>query len=331
MTSETRLRNVTEGDLDDLHQLIVAIEKNESQPYLTARDEVTEIFEDPINPAEDNLRLLEHKDGSLVGWGKVVHSPSGVKLERAFVVGGVSPTALRNGFGQIILDWQTRRATERLMATPADLEAIILVERYSWQDNKHRLFHANGYSPARYFDELQRPVSGDLPEPKTIDGIAIVPWTPAHVEPARLVYNEAFLDHWGTTPRSPEAWSADVIDCFGRRLDLSFVAFDRNDMVAYCLNAHYPQDVEVTGRRDGWIDSICTLASHRGRGIASSLIAHSLQAFAADGLDSSMLGVDSDNPSGAYGIYEDMGYQPLHQHVSYLRTVRVGAEPVEMF
>lgn len=331
MTSAARLRPVDEGDLDNLHALIERIETSESLPYLTARDEVTEIFEDSMNPAPENLRILEHNDGSLLGWGQVVHSPSGVKLERAFVPGGVSPDAKRQGYGQILLDWQTKRATERLDATPGDLEAIILAERYSWQDEKHELFQSNGYVPARYFDELQRPLSGELPAATSPPGITIVPFTSEHIEPARLVYNVAFLDHWGTTPRSAKAWSFDVIDCFGRRLDLSFVAFDGDDMVAYCLNAHYPQDEQVTGRRDGWIDSICTLAPHRGRGIASSLIAHSLQAFEGAGLNSSMLGVDSDNPSGAYGIYEKSGYRPLNRNLSYIRTVRHGAEPVKMF
>ncbi|MFW2382568.1 MAG: GNAT family N-acetyltransferase, partial [Acidimicrobiales bacterium] len=127
------------------------------------------------------------------------------------------------------------------------------------------------------------------------------------------------------------AWMNDVIDSFGRRLDLSFVAFDGEEMVAYCLNGHYPADEELTGRRDGWIDSICTLASHRGKGIASGLIVHSLHAFSAAGLNSSMLGVDSDNPTGAYGIYERLGYRSLQKNVASVLTIRSGTDPVKMF
>ncbi len=330
MTSTPLLRPVNASELDALHDLITRIERAEDQPYLTAKDEVTEMFDDQLNPASQNLRVLE-SDGRLVGWAHVTHSPSGQKLERAILRGGVHPNTKGQGLGKLLLAWQTKRASERLAETPHELEAIVLVERYSWQDDKDALFTAGGYQPARYFDELQRPLADDLPPIDDLGGTTIVPWQPEHTEPARLVYNVAFLDHWGTTPRSEQAWESDVIDNFGRRLNLSFVAFAGDQMVGYCLNSHYPDDEEMTGRRDGWIDSICTLASHRGSGIASSLIVHSLHAFAAANLNSSMLGVDSDNPTGAYGIYERLGYRPLHRHVSHVRTVRQGEAPVQMY
>ena len=330
MSSSPHLRPVEPDELDALHQLITQIERAESQPYLTSREEVDELFGDVINPAEENLRVLDD-DGRLTGWAQVKHSPSGIKLERAFVHGGIHPDHKRTGRGTQILEWQTARATDRLADSPNDLEAIILAERYEWQDGKRSLFSAGGYEPARYFDELQRSLTHPIPHPVPLDGIDILPWAANHFEPSRLVYNDAFLDHWGTTPRSEAAWRSDVMESFGRRLDLSFVAYEGDMMVGYCLNAHYPDDEEITGRRDGWVDSICTLASHRGRGIASNLIVHSLQAFSQFGLTSSMLGVDSDNPTGAYGIYERLGYRPLHRQVAHLRTVRTGAAPVEMF
>lgn len=330
MSSTPQLRPVEVSELDALHTLITQIELAEDQPYLTAREEVDELFEDEMNPASENLRVLVDA-GRLIGWAQVVHSPSGQKLERAILHGGVHPDLKRQRLGEQILEWQTARATERLAETPTDLEAIIIVERYSWQEAKHSLFDANGYEPTRYFDELQRHLANDVPPAAEVDGISIVPWGPEHTEPSRLVYNVAFLDHWGTTPRSEAAWRSDVIENFGRRLDLSFVAYDGDDMVGYCLNSHYPDDEAVTGRRDGWVDSIGTLSSHRGRGIASSLIVHSLLAFECAGLNSSMLGVDSDSPTGAYGIYERLGYRPLHRQVAYLKTVRQGAAPVQMF
>ena len=96
-------------------------------------------------------------------------------------------------------------------------------------------------------------------------------------------------------------------------------------IVGYSLNEHYPDDEAVSGRLDGWIGSIGTLRSHRKRGIASALIVESLYAFAEAGFNSSMLGVDTENPSGAYAIYERLGYSPLQRSVICRRTLREGA------
>ncbi len=323
------LRPARQQQTEAFHALIRAVELADNQPFLTSKGEVEELLHDPGNPAEANLRLLwsgEH----LIGWGHVIHSPSGVKLERALLHGGIHPDQRRCGFGAQMLAWQVDRASERLQGTPATLEAIAIADRYLWQEDKAALFGSAGFADLRWFDELQRDLD-DLPPLRPPDGITIVPWKAEHHEATRLVYNSAFLDHWGTTPRSHEAWMNDVIDTYGRRLDLSFVAFEGDDMVAYCLNGHYPDDEELTGRRDGWIDSICTLASHRSRGIASSLIVHSLLAFEAAGLNSSMLGVDSDNPTGAFGIYERLGYRPLQKSIASVLTLRAGAEPAKMF
>jgi ribosomal protein S18 acetylase RimI-like enzyme len=323
------LRPPGKEHLDALYTVIRVIELADRQPFLTSRDEVDELYNDPGNPAGDNMRLL-WVDDRLIGWGHVIHSPSGFKLERTILHGGTHPDHRRRGFGSQMLEWQISRARERVEDTPASLEAIAITDRYLWQDDRAALFASAGFTDARWFDELQRDLT-DVPPLPDLHGIRIVPWKAEHHAPARLVYNSAFLDHWGSTPRSEQAWTNDVIETFGRRLDLSFVACDGDEMVGYCLNGHYPQDEELTGRRDGWIDSICTLASHRGRGIASALILYSLHAFAAAGLNSSMLGVDSDNPTGAYGIYERLGYRSLQRSAASVLTIRSGTEPVEMY
>ena len=67
----------------------------------------------------------------------------------------------------------------------------------------------------------------------------------------------------------------------------------------------------MTGRRDGWIMGVGVLRSHRGRGIASALIAASLAAFRVAGFTHSALDVDRDNPTGAYTLYERLGYRTM--------------------
>jgi GNAT superfamily N-acetyltransferase len=105
------------------------------------------------------------------------------------------------------------------------------------------------------------------------------------------------------------------------RLDLSFQAVDGDEVVGYALNAFFPDDEEVTGRRDGWVESLGVRRPWRGRGVASALLEHSFNAFLYAGMTHSMLGVDTENPTGAFRVYENVGYEPLHTMVLSQREV----------
>jgi mycothiol synthase len=83
------------------------------------------------------------------------------------------------------------------------------------------------------------------------------------------------------------------------------------------LNTRFPDDDELLGRREGWIDNLGTLPEWRGRGVATALIAHSLHAFAGDGLTHASIGVDSDNPSGAARLYRNLGFEPRQRSVTW--------------
>jgi ribosomal protein S18 acetylase RimI-like enzyme len=85
-----------------------------------------------------------------------------------------------------------------------------------------------------------------------------------------------------------------------------------DEVIGYSLNGFFPDDEQVTGRREGWVRSLGVKQAWRGRGVASALLENSFNAFIDAGLTHSMLGVDSENPTGAFGLYERLGYEVLH-------------------
>ena len=105
------------------------------------------------------------------------------------------------------------------------------------------------------------------------------------------------------------------------RLAWSFLALDGDRVVGVCRNGEFPSDTELTGRKEGWIMNLSTVRSHRKRGIASALIVASLEAFRDAGLTHAALGVDSENPTGAYGLYEALGFRPMHRVAITQRTL----------
>jgi ribosomal protein S18 acetylase RimI-like enzyme len=46
-----------------------------------------------------------------------------------------------------------------------------------------------------------------------------------------------------------------------------------------------------------------------------------MQVMAAAGMEYVLLGVDSENPTGAYGVYEDLGFIELRREILVSRTV----------
>lgn len=326
------MRPPTIDDVEAWRDLANAILIDEGHAYAMSLDEIHEFFTDPDAEPERDLRVVDDPEGDgLIAWARVEHHPSGARLERAFLDGGVHPDHVGQGLGRQILAWSLVRADEKFATTPGHLEAIVMVDRNDGDDVRRRLFERHGFADTRWFDEVQRDLD-DLPGIPDLDGIEIRRWDDADIEPTRHVANSAFGDHWGSTRRSAESWRSAMIEGFGRRLDLSFVAVDPSldpagdtgNVVGYTLNANYPEDTPITGRTDGWVDSLGTLRSHRGRGIASALLVHSFHAFADAGFDSTMLGVDADNPTGAYGLYERLGYRPIKRQIVSVRTVRPG-------
>jgi ribosomal protein S18 acetylase RimI-like enzyme len=312
------LRPIRAEDLAAIHALQRRVEQHDGFPLATPLAEFEEWLDDPHLDLATDTRLVE-AGGTIVAWGRIWHLPSGEREERAYVLGAVDPAHRGKGIGSALLGWLIGRAEERLRAVPFDLPLHVRVMAFDFQRGALALYARHRLVPVRYTDELLRDLEATPPRPE-VPGIAIVPWDLARSEEARRAKNDAFADHWGSTPSDAAAWEHELAR-HGRRLDLSFLALDGGRIVATCLNGFYPADEGVTGRRDGWVLSLSVVRSHRRRGIASALLVASLEAFRAAGMTHSVLGVDSENPTGAYGVYERLGYRPLHRMVVSQRTV----------
>jgi ribosomal protein S18 acetylase RimI-like enzyme len=310
------LRPVTLDQLDELCALTNRVEQFEGIPRVLMVDELRQDLEAPHVDVAVDARAA-YLGGDLAGWAWIWNPPSVAKQERAYVFGDVDPAHRGRGVGRTLLAWAMGRAEERLRSRQHDLPRYVRVDAYDFLEANHRLYARMGFEPVRWFEELGRPIE-PLPPVVVPDGIQLVPWSLDRNEEYRLVHNEAFGDHWGSTPTGESEWH-DATVGHGARPDLSFVAVEQSTgrAVAICLNHAYPEDDELTGRREAWIDSLATLRAWRARGVASALIARSLAAFATEGFAHAMLGVDSDNPSGAARLYRSLGFERERRSITH--------------
>jgi mycothiol synthase len=320
----SELRPARPDDLAAIHGLVRRVEIADRIPIVTPPEELDEWRDDPHFSFADDSRVAVSGD-HIAGYGRLWHRPSESLHARVFMLGAVDPDHRRRGLGRAIIEWQLARARAILLAGPPQLRAFIRTQAYDFERDAIALYERHGLVPVRYVDELGRPLDELEPVPP-VDGVSLVPWDPDRSEELRAVYNEGFSDQWGTTPLDREAW-AHRLAAFGMRFDLSWMAVRGGELVALALNGHFPGDEAVTGRRDGWIRSLATRRAERRRGIGSALVLASCHWFRRSGLSHAMLGVDSDNPSGAYRLYERIGFRRLHRSIQHqLEVIRAIAD-----
>ena len=308
------IRPASANDIPAIHALNRLIEIHDGVPLVTPVDEFEEWIDDPHFSFEHDSRIALLGEEA-VGYARLWHRPSNVIQSRVFMLGGVEPSHRRRGIGSSLIDWQIRRGTEILAAAPPDLPRYLRTVAFDFEKEAIALYEKHGLAPIRYFYELIRPIS-EVASVSPTPGIVIVAWDPARDEELREVTNASFEDHWGSTPLDREAWTHRM-ESFGIRLDLSLMALDEDRIVGLLLASHFPDDRTVTGRRDGWITTLGTVRSHRKRGIASALVLTACHAFQREGFTHALLGVDGESPTGAYRLYQGLGFSELNRSVQH--------------
>jgi ribosomal protein S18 acetylase RimI-like enzyme len=103
------------------------------------------------------------------------------------------------------------------------------------------------------------------------------------------------------------------------RGDLSFVVLDGEEIAGYTLNYVVESDWGAAGVREGWVGQLGVRRPWRKRGLATALLVRSMEAFRTADLEAATLGVDAENPTGALGVYERVGFRPIRRSVRLQR------------
>ena len=236
---------------------------------------------------------------------EVVDTTDGYREYR--VDGEVDPPYRRRGIGRTLLEENERRLRELAASEASERTPIFGSWTSERQAGDEALLGSAGYAPVRWFFDMVRPDLADVPEIPLPEGIEI---RAIDRSGARQVWDadiEAFKDHWGGFDGSEEhlrRW----LDNPTTDLSLWVIAFDGDEVAGGVLNSIDGPQNEAMGLQRGWLSSVFTRRPWRRRGLAKALIARSLVVHRERGMTSAALGVDADNPSGAFGLYEGLGF-----------------------
>jgi ribosomal protein S18 acetylase RimI-like enzyme len=224
----------------------------------------------------------------------------------------IHPTVRSERMSDFVLAWWEARARQRFAAIDDDLPRVLFQSPFSHLTDEIDFYISRGYEIVRYFHELGRDLSAPIKPIALRDGIEFRTLE-GHKEDARLVHNDSFRDHWGSQPVTAERWSRFFNESF--MPEASFVAYEEGAPVAYLTSAKYPQDFDDRGWPHAWVEGVGTARSHRRMGLASALITKAMGSMVEYGMEYALLGVDADNPTGAYGLYESLGFTQLRGEV----------------
>ena len=104
-------------------------------------------------------------------------------------------------------------------------------------------------------------------------------------------------------------WSQWVADSRNFRPALSLlVRGPEGDVAAYLQTSEFDAVEEASGIKEAFVAKVGTLEQHRRRGLASTLLQEALRRYREAGFVRAALDVDSENPTGALGVYERVGF-----------------------
>jgi ribosomal protein S18 acetylase RimI-like enzyme len=305
-------RRPTRDDLPDIVDLVHRCERATVGGIDTTADELVDAFTQAAAPADTSAWLVLRTTGQqpvawLVAWddgvGSTVHVDCYVD-ERA--------TRLPELLYDALI--ATAVAATPTLATERGRQALTLGMGVFQQDEGLRAaLRRAGLQPRRLFARLRRDLEPGLVAPPEPPGLRIRglrldddrDWRAFHATD-----EAAFVDHWGHHVRTYEEWRTRLDawaapDVEGWLLAEQVDGPDAGTVVGVCETSG-----TLLSEGGGWVSSLGVLPSHRGRGVAGALLETCCARMSARGLQWVGLAVDTENATGALGLYERSGFRP---------------------
>ena len=320
----TTIRNFRPDDLPALVELRRAAHLLDHDDQPRTLDTVRAEMEWPGLDPEHNIFMAESEDGRVVGMAKVLLLHGVEDVFWCYVT--AHPDAREGDAGPRLLQAIWDRVLTRRDEC-ADRSAWLQSEINSLAEWQIALLRQAGLSLARYSLEMLRPLVGESIPPLVVpEGITLRTYRhPLDNPAANAAINEAFRDHWASVEISDEQ-RAYVFSAGYVQPEVSVVAWADNEIVGACYSDFSPLRFERTGRREGYVDTLCVRRPWRRRGVATAMLAWTLREAAARGLEAVSLGMDAENPTGAKQLYERIGFREVDRFHIYRKQIPISAE-----
>jgi len=309
-----------ETDYPSMAGLIAACKVADGVERSTTVEDVATQYRHLENCDPQTDMLFAEVDGQAIAYGRIwwTDQADGVRLYMPF--GFLHPDWRGKGIGSAM--WAAAEARVLAMAAghPTGMPKLIQMQAFETEKACIALLERRGYQAVRYETHMVRDLSEPFPEAPMPPGLEIRPVKPEHLRHIYEASNEAFRDHWGAVDESEAEYQRQHEDK-DFHPELWKVAWDGDQMAGAVHNFIDTDENEEYQRKRGYTEGICTRRPWRKRGLARALLVRSMQMFKEMGMTETALGVDSQNISGAFRLYDGVGYRKVNQQAIYRKPI----------
>lgn len=318
--SEILIRPINHNDASAVNGLLAAAEAVDRTGEHYNVDDVLEELGNPMIDLASDWVVVEADDRVVAHSRLLPRAPADGELSVS-VDGTVHPEYRRRGIGSRLVPMLVARAGDYARERGEHLGPVITGNAPSTNTDLASIFARTGLHPERWSFAMLADLTGGgagdvasgLPQ-----GYTLHTWEGTDHEEILGAHNGAFVGHYGFTPWSAEMWTQWVADSRALRPELSLLARAADGgIAAYLQTSEYDAVTEATGLREAYVAKVGTLEEHRRRGLATLLLQASLRRYRGEGFDRAALDVDSENPTGALGVYERAGFRTHLKWISY--------------
>ena len=312
-----------DSDFEAMAQVQFALRDAEQMEMVQDATEKENTFKHTANfDISKDLILAEH-NGKVIGYSRCFwelgSKDDGIVMFLPVYTHPESPQTI----DQALFDWGYRRLQEIYKAMPEKRTAELRAFAWEHHTKRHKLFEANGLKPIRHYHNMRRDLLNEpIPERPLPMGITVWPALPADY---RKIWDASVIasdDEWGSTIPAED----DFIRWQGNTEFLPFlwqIGWFGDQPVGMVTNYLNLAENVYYKRYRGYTEGIWVLPKFRKQGLASALIAKSLMMFKSMNMHETALGVDSENPSGALGLYEGLGYKAYGKTSEYSKPFSI--------
>lgn len=306
------LRALTREDIPAWNRLLAAVEAVDAVgEHYDEADLEEELANPDIEVGKDVVGAYDGEE--LVGFFQVYPRSSDGAHQKTIVHGATHPAHRGRGLGGLLVEHMLARADEVHAEKRPDLPAKLTLTGRSDDAAQQDLLGRFGLLPERWSFVMRADLHGGLPGPEPLaEGLVLRRYDDSLADALLAAHNEAFQDHPNFAPWTEVMWKQWVTGSRSFRPEVSFVVREPDAperVVAYVQSAEWEANFAATGRREAYVGKVGTLRAFRGRGLATTLLRHALVAYRDAGYDEASLIVDSENPTGALGVYRRAGFE----------------------
>ncbi len=263
-----------------------------------------------VAPSPDGARLLGARDVRVTDRGD----------EEVLILeswGGVHPEVRETDLALDLLRAALDRAG-RLLAERGRTRGILQARCGEGDAGTRATFAAAGLAFARSLATMLKRDQSDVEPSAFRPGIDVLCYRPGVDDEAWVAaFNDAFGDHWGGfMGMNLPLWRHYLAEP-DFNPTISVVAWDGDDLAGFC-HCRIDADLNaVNGRRVGMIRYVGVRPRWRSGGLGKALTRAGLLTLRDAGMDACVLGVDTENVTGAHHLYARLGFEIVGRQVMY--------------